>query len=150
MEDGTNRVVGSSGYFRASPVQDGNADMARTKIPFVYWSASAIRTFQDETATQNYAKGPGIVFCDSNIATMSMMVDVRGRFRRSSTPATLIREMFGDLPFYAELGFTETDPYVSFSAWIENLEMRVPAEDVVDFSCTLRSRGEIVNLAVSK
>jgi hypothetical protein len=137
------RMVGKSGYIRV--IDDATGQ--RVKIPFVSWVATTTTTFVDRTSSTNYSQSSRILFRSSRPVMRSMTVDIVGRYRRSTTPSQVVSRLFGNTdPFHVELGLTPLDPYVDFYAFIENFSPVVKMDDVIDFTCTLRSEGVINNL----
>lgn len=147
MPDPTrDRLTGKYGYIRVDDYLGG----ARTKIPFVSWVASMTTVFADRTSTRNFSKDTNIVYQSSAPVARSMKVDVVGRYHRSSTPSTIVAQLYANkYPYHVALGFSPLDPYVDMYAWIEKFETAVTAEDVVNFTCTLRSEGEITDTTES-
>lgn len=120
------------------------------KVHFTSWSAKIKRTFDDVTSSLCYDPDTATTYTASVPVTMSMTVDVAGRFRRCETSRGVVDLMFNGSrhPFVTQLGFTPLDPYMEFHGFMENLEATCPAEDVVGFTCTMRSFGYIQDLTM--
>jgi hypothetical protein len=137
------RLSGKHGYIRV--VEDGNR---RVSVPIVSWGADIDTVFQDLTSSGNYSPTAGIVYRSSTPVIRSIKAEVRGRYRRSSTPEIIIRKLYdGNEPFRVELGFSPLDPFVDMYCWAENFQTTSPILDVVGFSCSLRSEGTPTDLA---
>jgi hypothetical protein len=139
------RIAGKYGYvFVAS-----NRGLYE-KVHFTSWTAKIKRTFDDVTSTVCYHPRNGIVYAAAIPVATSMTVEVAGRFRRCETSKAVVDMMFNSSfqPFIAEIGFSPLDPYMGFHAFIEDLEVTVPIEGIVDFTCMLRSFGAIEDLTM--
>ena len=137
------RMSGKNGYIRVI-----DAANRRVSVPIVSWEADIDTTFQDLTASGNYSRADGIVYRSSTPVIRSIKAEVRGRYRRSSTPEIIIRKLYdGDEPFRVELGFSPLDPFVDMYCWAENFQTTSPILEVVGFSCSLRSEGTPTDLA---
>lgn len=134
------RIAGKFGYVVvANRFGDELAD-----VPFTSWSARLTRTFEDVTTSHCFSPDDYLTYTASIPLTLSMTVDVAGRFHRCNTDRNVIDAMYSArYPFETHLGFTPRDPYVVFDAFAEGLEMRVDAEGIVNFTCTLRSFGVV-------
>jgi hypothetical protein len=137
-------MSGKHGYIRVI----ADAANRRVSVPIVSWEADIETVFQDLTASGNYSPADGIVYRSSTPVIRSIKAEVRGRYRRSSTPEIIIRKLYdGNEPFRVELGFSPLDPFVDFYAWAENFQTTSPILEVVGFSCSLRSEGTPTDLA---
>lgn len=139
------RIAGKYGYVIVVNSQDVDI-----KVPFTSWTAKIKRTFDDVTSSLTYCPRTRISYEASVPVVMSMTVDVAGRFRRCETSRTAVDLMFNSAghPFLAQIGFSPLDPYMAFHGFIENLEVTVPAEGIIDFTCLMRSFGFIQDLSM--
>lgn len=138
------RRTGKQGRFVLS---DAEADL-KGAIPFTSWELDVTRTFQDRTSTTQYSATYETIFPAWVPVSTSGAAHVKGRYRTSSTPAFLVAELFqNDRPVRVQFDIGPNDPYMDFYAWIEKLVMTVEAEGIVNFSCDLRSEGEITELS---
>jgi hypothetical protein len=137
------RVSGKSGYIQVME----NDQAIPVRLPFFFWTARTTIQFADRTSSVHYSQDAKLVFASSIPTAMSMSGVVRGRYRRSATPKHVIQQLFkGRTPFRMELGFSPNDKYVDLYAWITEFEIQVGLDDVVEFSCSFRSEGEITDL----
>lgn len=133
------RLTGKFGF-----VHVVDATGSKVVVPFTAWIATTTTLFADRTATSNYSPTAGMLFRSSVPVVQSLSATVKGRYRRSVTPSTIIAKLFKSWePMRVELGFNPLDPYVDMYCWIENFETGSQIEETVNFECTLRSEGEI-------
>lgn len=137
------RLSGNNGYFYVYDRIAGN----KTKVPFYKWEATTTINFVDRTNTEHYSSSSDLVFRSSIPVSHHLTASIHGRYRVDNTPDNVVAQLFiGQEPFRVELGFSDLYPYVDIYAWIENFIAQVNTDGIVDFSCTIRSEGEVNDL----
>jgi hypothetical protein len=111
-------------------------------VPIVSWTATTSTAFVDTTAAVDYDPQTNMIYRCSQPAVQSTTVVVKGVYRRSSTPSTVVAALFNQgnvRQFLVRLKFSPIDPYLEFYAWVEKFEPTLTILDTVVFECTLRA-----------
>lgn len=134
----TDRLTGNAGSMTFVDEQN-KRDFV---IPIVSCTATTSTAFIDTTAAVDYDPRTNMVYRSSQPAVQSTTVVVKGVYRRSSTPSTVVAALFNQgsiRQFLVRLKFSPIDPYLEFYAWVEKFEPTLTILDTVTFDCTLRA-----------
>lgn len=139
MLDGDDRILGTGGFVF---YEDPEGGIPSVEIPIVGWSVRCQKFFQDATNSANYESTSQLVHPTRYQAAVLVEGSLRGIFRLSRIPPTLINGMFsGEIIPTIALYFNEQYEFGEGFFHISDMEVNSPIDGAATFECRIVSHG---------
>jgi hypothetical protein len=126
------KVTGKAGYI----LYNG------TQLPIRRWNARVTRNMADCTDSSDYDSNADMVGRTQIPTSAILEASIEGCYRRSSTAGVIIANLFtGITAVPCVLGIDQNTPFGSGTVDITDYNQDSPLEDVVSFTCNIRSNG---------
>lgn|SRR5574343_272562 len=130
----TERLVGKSMFLTI-----GGTDVKLTKA-----TPKVGTKFGDSTDSSNYDAATDLIYSSQIQVSASVEFAVEGNFRVSVTPSAVIAKMFtAGGPYAVTFGPKTGLSQFSGNYDISDYSQDTPHDDIVKFSCTLKSNGKV-------
>ena len=129
----TDRLSGKASYFTFNGVN----------IPFTKLTPKVTRKLGDSTDSGDYNIVQDMIGTTQIPVTYTVEGTVEGRFRKSIIPSTILAQLFTSLTQIPIVVGLDASPTI----WghglcdISNFQTDIPVDDVVNFSCDIKSWG---------
>lgn len=111
-------------------------------VPITKYSPKTTRNLPDTTDNGDYNSNTDLVYHTRIPVSVDMELSVEGRYRISVTPVAIMNILFtGANAIPVVLGLDAGHLYGHGNFDLADFSTDVPVEDVVTFTCTLRSNG---------
>lgn len=126
------KATGKQSYFRYGGVQ----------IPIVRVNVRVVRNVATCTDSSDYDLGADLIGPTQIPVSAIFEGTIEGRYRRSTTPSVLIENLFTGITAVPCVFGLDSQTVVGSGTFdITDYTQDQPIEDVVNFSCTVRSNG---------
>lgn len=144
MLDGDDRFLGTEGYITyqdpEDPLESGAVD-----IPITEFRIKLSKYFAGVTSSLNYAGDLDLLFPSKLQVSAEVQGEIRGRFRLSRIPQTIIASLYSGytLPLITFFNKLNRDFCVGYFH-VNDFELSSPIDGVVDFTASVISEGMVV------
>ncbi len=136
---GDDRIVGTGGFVF---YEDPAGGIPSVEIPVLGWSVRCQKFFQDATNSANYESTSELVHPTRYQVAVLVEGSLRGMFRLSRIPPTLVSAMFsGEIIATIALYFNEQYEFGEGFFHVSDMEISSPIDGAVTFNCRIMSHG---------